>query len=104
MGSAYAGAMLGLLLHPDVCKDRKAAIALTALFALLADLQGVMALTSPELKYFLWFLPNVALAGVRYGKAEYFNLNISLGYFCMLMIYAGVYGVVGSLWQYKKRT
>ena len=104
LGSAYSGVMLGSLLHPDVCRDRKTAIALTALFALLADIRGVMILTSPALKYFLWFLPNVSLAGVQYGKAEYFNLNITLGYFCMLMIYAGVYGVVGSLWQYKKRT
>ncbi|MDY5869626.1 MAG: hypothetical protein SPK58_04480, partial [Lachnospiraceae bacterium] len=102
-GSAYSGVMLGSFLHPDVCRDRKTAIALTVLFALLADLQGILLLTKPVLKYILWFLPNVALVGLHYGNEEYFKLDVSLGYFCILMIYAVVYGIIGSLWQYKKR-
>lgn len=103
LGSAYSGAMLGSFLHPDVCRDRKTAIALTVLFALLADLQGILLLTKPVLKYILWFLPNVALVVLHYGNEEYFKLDVSLGYFCILMIYAVVYGIIGSLWQYKKR-
>ena len=103
LGSAYSGVMLGSFLHPDVCKDRKTAIALTVLFALLADLQGILLLTKPVLKYILWFLPNVALVGLHYGNEEYFNLDVSLSYFCILMIYAVVYRIIGSLWQYKKR-
>lgn len=42
--------------------------------------------------------------GMQYGNEEYFMLNVSLGYFFTFMIYAGVYGIVGSLWQYKKRS
>ena len=55
------------------------------------------------LTHTLWFLPNVALAGMQYENAEYFSLNVSLCCFLVFIMYAGVYGIVGSLWQYKKR-
>ena len=41
----YSPTMLGAFLYPDVCKDRKIAIALTVLFALLADIQEVIILS-----------------------------------------------------------
>lgn len=103
LGSAYTGVMLGSFLHPDVCRNRKMAIALTALFVVLADIQEMIVLARPILRYVLWFLPNVALAGMQYENAEYFSLNVSLCCFLVFMMYAGVYGIVGSLWQYKKR-
>ena len=103
LGSAYSGAMLGSFLHPDVYRDRKTAIALTVLAAILAELQGIIILNQPLLKYILWFLPNVAFAGLQYGNEKYFDLNVTLGYFCMLMFYAAVYGVMGSLWQVRRR-
>lgn len=77
MGSAYSGAMIGAFLHPDVCRDRKLAIALTVLAAILADLQ--------------------------YGNAEFFSINVSITFFGLLMFYAMVYGIVGSLLQYRNR-
>ena len=103
LGSAYSGAMLGSFLHPDVYKDRKTAIALTVLAAILAELQGIIILNQPALKYILWFLPNVAFAGLQYRNEKCFDLNVTLVYFCMLMFYAVVYGIVVSLWQYLRR-
>ena len=103
LGSAYSGAMLGSFLHPDVYKDRKTAIALTVLSAIVAELQGIIVLNQPVLKYFLCFLPNVAFASLRYGNEKYFDLNVTLSYFCMFMCYALVYGVIGSTWQFRRR-
>ena len=103
LGSACSGAMLGSFLHPDVCRDRKTAIALTALLALLAEIQGILVLTKPVLKCVFFCLPNVALAAVQYGNEEYLKINVSLGYFCMQMVYAAAYGMIGSFWQYSKR-
>lgn len=103
LGSAYSGAMLGSFLHPDLCRDRKTAISLTALLALLAEIQGIIVTVKPGLKYVLWILPNISSAALKYGNEEYFKLNVTLGYFCMFMIYAAVYGIIGSFWQYRKR-
>ena len=103
LGSSYCGAALGSFLHPDICKDRKVAIVLTVLFALLAILRDMIAVSQPVLKYVLWIIPNVAHAATQYGNEQFFNISTTLQYFCVLMIYAVVYGVVGSFWQCRKR-
>ena len=103
LGSSYCGAALGSFLHPDICKDRKVAIALTVLFALLAILRDMISVSQPVLKYVLWIIPNVAHAATQYGNEQFFNISTTLQYFCVLMIYAVVYGVVGSFWQCRKR-
>lgn len=96
-------AILGAFFHPDICKDRKVAIALTVLLALLAILRDIIAVSQPVLKYVLWIVPNVAYVATQYGNEQFFNISISLQYFCILMIYAVIYGVVGSFWQCRKR-
>ena len=103
LGSAYSGAVIGSFLHPDLCRDRRTAISLTALLSMLAALQGMIVNVKPVLKYVLWILPDISFAAVRYGNEEYFKISISLEYFFMLVDYATVYGVIGSFWQYRKR-
>lgn len=103
LGSAGSGAMAGSFWHPDICRDRKTAISLTVLLALLAEIKGMLVLAVPASRYILWLLPNVASAAVKYGNEEIFDINVSLSYFGMSMIYAAAYGIIGSFWQYRKR-
>lgn len=103
LGSAGSGAMVGSFWHPDICRDRKTAISLTVLLALLAEIKGMLVLAVPASRYILWLLPNVASAAVKYGNEEIFDINVSLSYFGMSMIYAAAYGIIGSFWQYRKR-
>lgn len=99
----YAGVMLGSFLHSDICRDRKMAIALTVSAALLAVTKGMIISEKPLLRYFLWFLPDVLRPAMQYGNAEYFKMGVSFGCFAVLMLCAVMYGVIGSLWQYKRR-
>lgn len=103
LGSSFSGAMLGAFLHPDLCKDRKVAIALTVLLALLANVREIIVISQPVLKYVLWILPNIAYAAMQYGNEQFFKISISLHYFCALMMYSVAYGIIGSFWQYRKR-
>lgn len=103
LGSSFSGVMLGALFHPDIFKDRKVAIALTVLLALLADIREIVVSSQPILKYVLWPLPNIAYAAMQYGNEEYFKINLSLCYFLILMVYAVTYGIIGSFLQYKRR-
>ncbi|MGN0328604.1 MAG: hypothetical protein ACI4D4_06450 [Lachnospira sp.] len=103
LGSAYSGAMLGALFHPDTIKDRKTAIALTVLFALLANIREIVAKSYPILKFVLWILPNVECAAVQFGNEKFFDIRGSLYCFCILMTYAVVYGIIGCILQYKRR-
>ncbi len=103
LSSSYAGVMLGSFLHSDICRDRKMAIALTVSAALLAVTKGMIISEKPLLRYFLWFLPDVLRPAMQYGNAEYFKIGVSFGCFAVLMLCAVMYGVIGSLWQYKRR-
>lgn len=72
--------------------------------AVLAEIREIIVISQPVLKYVLWFLPDIAYATQQYDKEVYFKGGISFYYCGMLILYALIYGIIGSFWQYKKKS
>lgn len=102
-GCAIAGAALGSLLHPRVMIDRKLAILLTVLLAVLSVARVSVTAWLPALKVILWVLPPVMLPAEVFGNSEYFQGGQTAWIFIELMIYGIVYCAVKSLLCHRNK-
>lgn len=95
-GCAFSGIALGSLLHPRVMKDRKLAILLTVLLAVLSIARVSITTWLPLMNGILWVLPPVMLPAEIYGNSEYFQGGQTVWIFMGLFIYGIVYCVIKS--------
>lgn len=75
LGSSFAGGTLGSVLHPMVMRERKMALLLTVLAAVLTIIKGAAVREIPFLKWLIWALPPVDEVMGSYGHAEFFSLT-----------------------------
>lgn len=96
-GCSIVGGMLGSFLHPNVMRDRKAAMLITLLAAVLTIIRISIVSEIPFLKFILWILPPVDKIFIIYGKEDYFRLGQTCGIFMLLLVYGVVYSLMKSV-------
>lgn len=102
-GCAFAGIALGSLLHPRVMKDRKLAILLTVLLAVLTVVRASIVSWLPALKAVLWVLPPVMRPAEVFGNSEYFLGAQAAGIFAELVIYGSVLIIIRSVFCHRNK-
>lgn len=103
LGSSFAGGALGSILHPTVMRERKMAMLLTILAAVLTIIKGAAVQEIPVLKWITWILPPVNNVMGSYGHAEFFTFSQTLKIFLFLMTYGIIYSMIKSAVSYKRK-
>lgn len=103
LGSSFAGGTLGSLWHPMVMRERKMALLLTVLAAVLTIIKGAVVQEIPFLKWLVWVLPPVDEVMENYGHAEFFACSQTLKIFLFLMTYSLIYSMIKSAVSYKRK-
>ena len=103
LGSSFAGGALGSILHPTVMRERKMALLLTILAAVLTIIKGAAVQEISVLKWITWVLPPVNNVMGSYGHAEYFSFLQTLKIFLFLMTYGIIYSMIKSAVSYKRK-
>jgi hypothetical protein len=91
--SAFVGSAIGTFFHPRVMKDRKMAILLTALVAILSVAELGILQWHPEAKYVTWIFPPVAQLAQSLCGYDAFYMG-QLLHAILIMV---IYGVVVTL-------
>lgn len=94
IGEALLGVSVGSFLHPRVMKDRKIAIALTVMIAVIALASMAIKQKVPVLKWILWIFPPVTSPMEIYGMSEEFELRKTLLIFCIMLAYTMCYACI----------
>lgn len=102
-GCSFAGGALGSFLHPNVMRDRKAAVLITLLAAALTVIRTSIVSEIPVLKFIAWILPPVDKIFIIYGKEDCFRLGQTCGIFMLLLVYGVVYSLMKSLICCKRK-
>ncbi len=96
-GCSIVGGALGSFLHPNVMRDRKAAMLITLLAAVLTIIRTSIVAEIPVLKFIAWILPPVDKIFITYGKEDYFRIGQTCVIFMMLLGYGVVYSLMKSV-------
>ncbi len=96
-GCSIVGGALGSFLHPNVMRDRKAAMLITLLAAVLTIIKTSIVSEIPVLEFVVWILPPVDKIFIVYGKEDYFGVVKTFGIFIMLLGYGVVYSLMKSV-------
>lgn len=102
-GCSIVGGTLGSFLHPNVMRDRKAAMLITLLAAVLTIIKTSIVSEIPALKFITWILPPVDKIFIIYGKEDYFRLVQTCGIFILLLVYGAIYSLIKSVICYRRR-
>lgn len=103
LGSSFAGGTLGSILHPMVMRERKMALLLTVLAAVLTIIKGAVVREISFLKWLVWILPPVDHVMGNYGHEEVFTWPQTLKIFLFLMTYGMIYSMIKSVVSDKRR-
>lgn len=87
---AMSGGMAGLFANYRIIRGRKAAIALAALFGVLAIVKGAINNAAEPLKFLTWILPPVYDISTAYGANKYFDPGGMWMYFAWLAVYVAI--------------
>ena len=88
--STFAGGAVGTLFHPEVLTDRRIAVVLTVLFALLAVVKTGIAKEVPTLEAVLWIFPPVAELSSDFALQETYRFGevaVAVGHLCVYCIF-----------------
>lgn len=102
IGYSFVGGAMGSLLHPRVMKDRKTAVALTALLTLLSLTRKAWMKNTP-LRVLAWCFPPVDKVAEVYRDVDSFRLTQTVIIFSILVIYGIVLGIAKSIICEKKK-
>ncbi|MDE6750081.1 MAG: hypothetical protein K2K21_13615 [Lachnospiraceae bacterium] len=102
-GCSIVGGALGSFLHPNVMRDRKSAMLITLLAAVLTIIKTSIVSEIPVLKFITWILPPVDKIFITYGKEDYFGLVKTCGIFMLLVVYGVVYSLMKSVICCKRK-
>lgn len=103
-GASFAGGTLGSILQPPmVLRERKNALLLTVLAAVLTIIKQALMQEIPLLKWILWILPPLERAGQIYGNADFFLLSDTVKIFLLLMTYAIIYSMIKSVVSHRRK-
>lgn len=100
---SIVGGTLGSFLHHNVMRDRKAAMLITLLAAVLTIIRTSIVSEIPVLKFITWILPPVDKIFIIYGKEDYFGLAQTCGIFMMLLVYGAMYSLIKSVICCKRK-
>lgn len=92
--AGFAGSAVGTFFHPRVMKDRKAAVIITALVALLAVVKAGMVSEMPGLKWLMWVFPPLAEVIAVFTGEPFYEIHAVLYAVCSLAIYGVILSVV----------
>lgn len=98
-----AGGALGSLLHPRVMRDRKTAMVLTLLAALVSMTRIVLVRKIPVLKWGIWIFPPLDEITMVYGGEKIFQIVRTGKIFLIFMIYGVVYSLIKSVICQRKK-
>ncbi|MDE5866440.1 MAG: hypothetical protein K2H31_07565 [Lachnospiraceae bacterium] len=96
-GCSIVGGALGSFLHPNVMRDRKAAMLITLLASVLTIIKTSIVSEIPVLKFITWILPPVDKIFITYGKEDFFRLGQTFGIFMILLGYGVVYSLMKNV-------
>lgn len=100
--AALLGGMLGGVFHPRIMKNRKMAIVIVALIALLSITKVSINQEIPILRYVTWILPPVGDYSLLMTNKEYFE-KIDVGISMLLLFVYNVVLMVSQIVLLKKR-
>ena len=99
---AFLGSSLGTLLHPRVMKDRKAAVVLTVLIAVLAIGKAAILQDAAWVRWLCSFLPPIADVTGVFAGALHFTLKDTAFAAGVCILYGGILTAV-RIWCLEKR-
>jgi hypothetical protein len=97
----FRGATLSSLFHPRIVRDRKFAVLLAIVIALVAYTKGEIAKDFPVTRFFLWIFPPVYDVFKLFDGKEYFSISILIVSILLGMVY-GIIMVILQLYLLKK--
>lgn len=101
--SAMLGASVGHFFHPGVMKNRKLALLLTALAAILAIVKTAVIMEFPWSKTFLWLVPPVADMIKRLSMQEFYPVDGVMISLVMILSYTCILVLMRILLQLKRK-
>jgi len=90
----FAGGILGSFFHPRIMRDRKTALTLTLLIAILSVTKLSVKQTLPSAALVTWVVPPVSEAVELFQKESYFVLWKVVAGYVMMVGYAGILAFV----------
>lgn len=97
LGTTFSGAFLGSLIHPRIISNKKNALVLVLLIAVLCLIKTVIISEKSYLAYFLWVLPPISSMVEFFSKTDFLRMDSLIGFTIIMFIYSLGYLVVRIL-------
>lgn len=103
LGGAFLGESLGAALHPRIMKDRKTAVVLTVLAAVLAVAKMAVLQEFSYARYVLLVLPPIQEVTQILSKSSHFSFGRTGYAVGICMLYGGILTALRILWLKKRK-